>query len=187
MQKLYIKNMVCNRCILVVRNILQGLGAEIAHVSLGEVVLSKELSDDTLKQLSSQLESVGFRIIDDRRMRIIEQIKNCVRDLVHQKDGELRLKLSEYLVQNIHLDYTYLTSVFSESEGTTIEKYLISQKIERVKELLTYDDLSLNEIADKLHYSSAAHLSSQFKKVTGLTPSYFKRFAGIRRIGLDEV
>lgn len=187
MQRLYIKNMVCNRCILVVSNILQDLGAEIAHISLGEVVLTKELSDEKLSQFSEQLEGVGFRIIDDRRMRIIEQIKNCVRNLVHQKDGELKLKLSEYLVQNIHYDYTYLTTIFSESEGTTIEKYLISQKIERVKELLTYDDLSLNEIADKLHYSSAAHLSSQFKKVTGLTPSYFKRFAGSRRTGLDEV
>lgn len=187
MQRIYIKNMVCNRCIMVVLGILRQAGAEIAHVSLGEVVLVKPLADDQLLRLTQELQLVGFDIIDDKRARIVEQVKNCVRELVHQKDGDLKLKLSEYLSQNIHLDYAYMTSIFSESEGTTIEKYAISQKIERVKELLAYDDLSLNEIADKMHYSSAAHLSSQFKKVTGFTPSYYKQLSDKRRKSLDEV
>ncbi|MGL4292764.1 MAG: helix-turn-helix domain-containing protein, partial [Bacteroidales bacterium] len=134
-----------------------------------------------------KLEAVGFEVIDDRRSKIIEMIKNVIRELVHRKEDELKINLSDYLAGMLKLDYSYLTTLFSEVEGTTIEKYHIAQKIERVKELLIYDNLSISEIAYQLNYSSTAHLSSQFKKVTGLTPTFYKNMADKRRISLDKI
>lgn len=187
MQTIYIKNMVCDRCVMVVRDIFARLSIEVAQVVLGEVEVPDTLTAEQVKQLTSQLEAVGFEVIDNRRSKLIEQIKNYIRDLVYRQEGVLKVNLSDYLAAQLHLDYPYLTTLFSEAEGTTIEKYYIAQKIERVKELLVYDDLSLSEIAHRLNYSSTAHLSSQFKKVTGLTPTFYKQLADKRRKPIDKI
>lgn len=187
MQTIYIKNMVCDRCVMVVRDIFARLSIEVARVVLGEVETRETLTAEQVQQLTAQLEAVGFEVIDNRRSKLIELIKNCIRDLVYRKEGSLKVNLSDYLAEHVHLDYSYLTSLFSEAEGTTIEKYFIAQKIERVKELLVYDDLSLSEIAHRLNYSSTAHLSSQFKKVTGLTPTFYKQLSDKRRKPIDKV
>lgn len=185
--KLYIKNMVCNRCIMVVKNELEKLGYEPANVSLGEVELNSELTDTEKQNLDDHLQTFGFELIDDRKSRLIGQIKSLIIELVHQQNNELKSNLSDYLSIKLHHDYTYLSNLFSEVEGTTIEKYFIAQKIEKVKELLVYDELSLSEIAFRLNYSSVAYLSNQFKKVTGLTPSHFRQIKENKRKPLDEV
>ncbi|RQP07654.1 MAG: AraC family transcriptional regulator [Chryseobacterium sp.] len=187
MTTLYIKNMVCNRCILVVRQELDKLGLEVKNIKLGEVILDRELSAKEENALGNALVPLGFEIIDDKKSRMIEQIKNIIIELVHHRDNDNKANLSEILSNKLHHDYNYLSSLFSEVEGTTIEKYFIAQKIERVKELLVYDELSLSEIAFRLNYSSVAYLSNQFKKVTGLTPSHFKQIRADKRKPLDEV
>ncbi|CAM1339528.1 helix-turn-helix domain-containing protein [Tenacibaculum aestuarii] len=184
---LFIKNMVCNRCILVIQNELDKLGIGVKSIKLGEVILEKELTSDEKEHLDEILLDLGFEIIDDKKSRIIEKIKNLIINLVHHQDSETKVNLSELLSNELHHDYNYLSNLFSEVEGTTIEKYFIAQKIEKVKELLVYDELSLSEIAFRLHYSSVAYLSNQFKKVTGLTPSHFKKIRKDRRKPLDEV
>uniref|UniRef100_A0AB33KXD4 HTH araC/xylS-type domain-containing protein n=1 Tax=Tenacibaculum sp. Pbs-1 TaxID=3238748 RepID=A0AB33KXD4_9FLAO len=184
---LTIKNMVCNRCILVIQNELDKLGVGVKSIKLGEVILEKELTSDEKERLDKILLDLGFEIIDDKKNRIIEKIKNLIINLVHHQDSETKINLSELLSNELHHDYNYLSNLFSEVEGTTIEKYFIAQKIEKVKELLVYDELSLSEIAFRLHYSSVAYLSNQFKKVTGLTPSHFKKIRKDRRKPLDEV
>ncbi|WP_435254380.1 helix-turn-helix domain-containing protein [Tenacibaculum sp. A30] len=184
---LFIKNMVCNRCILVIQNELDKLGVGFKSIKLGEVILEKELTSDEKESLDKILLDLGFEIIDDKKSRIIEKIKNLIINLVHHQDSETKINLSELLSNELHHDYNYLSNLFSEVEGTTIEKYFIAQKIEKVKELLVYDELSLSEIAFRLHYSSVAYLSNQFKKVTGLTPSHFKKIRKDRRKPLDEV
>lgn len=185
--KIHIKNMVCNRCIMVVREQLTELGLEPLSVDLGVVVLKKPATKADLVRIKARLEPFGFELIDDKRVRTIEQIKNTIIELVHRQNGLLKVNLSDYLADQLHRDYSYLSHLFSEFEHTTIERYFIAQKIERVKELLVYDELSLNEMADLMNYSSAAHLSAQFKKVTGLTPSYFKKIKEQKRKPLDEV
>jgi YesN/AraC family two-component response regulator len=140
--------------------------------------------DDLVEKL---LESLGFEIIDDKKSRIIEKIKNTIIDLVHHQDNDVKINLSDVLSDKLHHDYNYLSNLFSEVEGTTIEKYFIAQKVEKVKELLVYDELSLSEIANRLNYSSVAYLSNQFKKVTGLTPSHFKQIKEDKRKPLDKV
>lgn len=187
MPTLYIKNMVCNRCIMAVENELVKLGINAAQVSLGEVQLDQSLSSIQLKSFTKAIESLGFELIDDKKSRIIEQIKKAIIQLVHYNNNESKVNISDYLSDLLHLDYNYLSNLFSEVEGTTIEKYYIAQKIEKVKELLVYDELSLSEIADKLNYSSVAYLSNQFKKVTGLSPSHFKQIKAEKRKPLDEV
>jgi len=186
-EKLYIKNMVCNRCIMVVKSELEKLDIQPLSVKLGDVVLSNSIDDKKKEELSQVLESLGFALIDDKRGRLIEQVKNSIIELVHYNDNDLKVNLSDYISEKLHHDYNYISNLFSEIEGTTIEKYFIAQKIEKVKELLVYDELTLNEIAFKLNYSSVAHLSSQFKKVTGLTPSHFKQIKTNKRKPLDEV
>ena len=170
--KLFIKNMVCPRCILVVRDILRQAGIEASSVVLGEAVLPAELTAERRKELDEALRAVGFELIDE---------------LVREKDAALRTNLSDYIADRLHQDYGAVSALFSEIENTTIEQYFIAQKIERVKELLAYGELSLGEIADKLNYSSTAHLSTQFKKVTGLTPSHFRKIGENRRKPLDKV
>lgn len=187
MTKLHIKNMVCNRCIMVVQNELEKLGLHPTYVELGEVMLENELDKAQKDQLEKRLTVLGFELIDDKKSRLIENIKKHIIDLVQVQDGDLKINLSDYLSQKLHHDYNYISSLFSEVEGTTIEKYFIAQKIEKVKELLVYDELSLSEIAYQLNYSSVAHLSNQFKKVTGLTPTHFKNIKDIKRKPLDEV
>lgn len=184
---LYIKNMVCNRCIMVVRNELDRLGYKVINVKLGEATVEGEITPEDKKHIGDVLMPFGFELIDDKKSRIIEKVKNVIIDLVHFHDNKAQTNLSDVLSEALHLDYNYLSNIFSEVEGTTIEKYFIAQKIERVKELLVYDELSLSEIAFRLNYSSVAHLSSQFKKVTGLTPSHFKQVGENKRKPLDEV
>lgn len=179
--------MVCNRCIMVVQNELDKLGLATENIKLGEVQLTNELPPTAREALEKALHPLGFQVIDDRKGRIIEQIKNVIIDLVHHQDHEVKTNLSDLLSDKLHLDYNYLSNLFSEVEDTTIEKYVIAQKIEKVKELLVYNELSLSEIANRLHYSSVAYLSNQFKKVTGLTPSHFKKIGKDKRKPLDEV
>ncbi|MFC4721696.1 helix-turn-helix domain-containing protein [Geojedonia litorea] len=185
--KLHIKNMVCNRCIMVVKSEFEKLGYNPLSVKLGEVKLSKELSSQEKSEIATVIESFGFSIIDDKRSRIIEQIKTLIVELVHQQNNDIKINLSTYLTNHINHDYNYITNLFSEIEGTTIEKYFIAQKIERVKELLVYGELTLSEIAFQLNYSTPSHLSNQFKKITGLTPKHFKNIKSDKRKPLDEV
>jgi len=185
--KLYIKNMVCNRCKMVVKSEFEKLGLEPVSVELGEVEIKDELTDSQKNKVGVAIRELGFDLIDDKKSRIIERIKNIVVELVHENHSDLKTNLSDYLTSHLHHDYHYMSNLFSEVEGTTIEKYYIAQKIEKVKEYLVYDELSLSEIAFRLNYSSVAYLSSQFKRVTGLTPSHFKNIKGIKRTPLDEV
>lgn len=187
MNILFVKNMVCNRCIMVVQDELEKLGMDFTSIKLGEVTLTKELTSDKRNSLENVLVPLGFEVIDDKKSRIIEKIKNTIIDLVHHQDNDSKNNLSDILSKELNHDYNYLSNLFSEVEGTTIEKYFIAQKIEKIKELLVYDELSLSEIADRLNYSSVAYLSNQFKKVTGLTPSHFKQIREDRRKPLDKV
>jgi AraC family transcriptional regulator len=191
MKTLFIKNMVCNRCILVVGQELEKLGLQAEKISLGEVTLKEnELSKEQVEKLDVALIEKGFERIDDRKSRLIESIKNKVIQLVHRPDGQARkLNWSTILSEELHLEYNYLSSLFSSVEGITLEHYIIHQKIERAKELLFYDELNLTQIADQLDYSSIAHLSAQFKKITGMTPSELKksRKAEAGRKALDSI
>lgn len=179
--------MVCNRCIMVVQSELDKNNIAVKNITLGEVTMEKELSLEERKILDKTLTKLGFEIIDDKKSRIIEQIKNVIIEQVHYNDDDAKTNLSDVLVSNLYHDYNYLSNLFSEVEGTTIEKYFIAQKIEKVKELLVYDELTLSEIAFRLNYSSVAYLSNQFKRVTGLTPSHFKQIKDDKRKPLDEV
>ena len=187
MNTLFIKNMVCNRCIMVVQNELDKLGLTVKKIKLGEVTLDKEITPEEKNNLDKVLIPLGFELIDDKKSRIIEKIKNIIIDLVHHQDNDTKSNLSDVLSSQLHHDYNYLSNLFSEVEGITIEKYFIAQKVEKVKELLVYDELSLSEIAFRLNYSSVAYLSNQFKKVTGLTPSYFKQIKEDKRKPLDSL
>lgn len=185
--KLFIKNMVCPRCITSVEQLLNQQAIGYQKLQLGEVDLVETLSPEKTATLDKALKELGFSLIDNRKSRMIEQIKKLIIGLVRNEQEQAQQKLSAILSDALHYDYNYLSNIFSEVEGTTIEKYLIAQKIERVKELLVYDELTLNEIAFQLGYSSTAHLSSQFKKVTGLTPSHFKQVKENKRRSLDEI
>lgn len=184
---LYIKNMVCNRCILVVQQELQKLNIESCKVTLGKVETNAMLPKEKVAELSNNLAALGFELLDNSKQQLIEKIKNIIINEVHHSEEESPYNFSEILSKTLHKDYSYLSSLFSEVEGVTIEKYIIHQKIEKVKELIIYDELNLSEIAYKLGYSSVAHLSNQFKKVTGLTPSHFKQVGQNKRKPLDKV
>lgn len=184
---LYIKNMVCNRCIAAVKQELQRLNLTAASVTLGEVVLQTEPDQEQLNQLKEGLAVLGFELLDNEKKKLIEKIKNIIIEQVHHNHSDGIPNFSSIITEKIHKDYSYLSGLFSDVEGITIEKYIINQKIEKVKELLVYNELSLGQIAFQLGYSSVAHLSAQFKKVTGLTPSYYKTSGGLRRKPLDEV
>lgn len=179
--------MVCQRCIMAVRDILERENITIEDIRLGEVRTREELDTEQLNHLDHQLRKIGFELIDDRKKRIIEKIKTTIVGMVHYSEENQKQNLSAVLAEQLHYDYNYLSSLFSEIEGMTIEKFLIAQKIERVKELLVYDELSLSEIADRLGYSSGAHLSNQFKKVTGLSPSHFRTIRDKKRKPLDQL
>lgn len=185
--KLYIKNMVCSRCKMVVKSELEKLGLHPICIELGEIEIKESNIEKQKEELTVNLQAVGFALMDDKQSKIIEKIKNLIVELVHYQNNDTKLNLSDYLTQNILQDYNTLSHLFSEVEGTTIEKYFINQKIEKVKELLTYDELNLNEIANRLHYSSVSHLSNQFKKVTGFTPTFFKKMKNKSRKQLDDV
>ncbi|MEO8404901.1 MAG: AraC family transcriptional regulator [Chitinophagaceae bacterium] len=185
--KLYIKNMVCIRCKMVVKEELTKLGLFYVDVELGEVEIQGNLSAEQHDQLKASLLKSGLELMDDKKSVLIQKIKNVIVELVHYSEEPPTMKFSEFLSHKLNHDYTYLANLFSEVQGTTIEKFFIAHKIERVKELLVYDELNLTEIAYKMHYSSVAHLSTQFKKVTGLTPSHFKQLREKRRSMLDDV
>lgn len=185
--KVYLKNMVCNRCKMVVWSEFEQLGLHPLSVELGEVELEREPTVEERSKLEARLAELGFEWIDDRKSRLIERVKTLVVELVHYTDQELTVNLSDHLTQHLAFDYKYLSNLFSEVEGTTIEKFYIAQRIERVKELLVYDELSLSQIADAMGYSSVAYLSTQFKKVTGLTPSYFKSLRDAKRRSIDQL
>lgn len=190
MTTLYIKNMVCNRCKMAVHQELERLGIHPEKVSLGEVTLMEDnLSTDILKQFDTALLSLGFERIGDRKARLIEGIKNKVIQMIHYPNGvERKFNWSTVLLDEMHYEYNYLSTLFSAVEGITLEQYIIRQKIEKAKELLFYDELNLSEIANKLGYSSVAHLSGQFKKVTGFTPSQLKKSREIdQRKSLDNI
>jgi AraC family transcriptional regulator len=187
MEKLYIKNMVCGRCIKVVRQELQKLGIGYNAIQLGEVELSEELNNDKKEKLKQALLENGFEMIDDNKTKIIENIKTLIIKSIYESTKPEQINYSDYLSESIGKPYSVLSSLFSSVENTTIEKFIISQKIERVKELLVYGELTLSEIAFMLGYSSSQHLSNQFKKITGFTPSYFKELKKQKRQFIDKI
>lgn len=186
--KIYIKYMVSLRCKLVVKSALDQLGLQYGVVELGEVQINESITGAQRSQLQAILAKSGLELMDDKRAMLIERIKNIVVEMVHYSDEGPRVNFSDYLSEKMEYDYTYLSDLFSHAKGITIEQYIIAHKIERVKELLLYDELNVTEISYKLNYSSVAHLSHQFKKVTGLTPTYFKRLKMHKsRIALEDV
>lgn len=185
--KLHIKYMVSLRCKMVVKEALQELGLNYILIDLGVVELIEEIKPDQYKQLKVLLSHAGLELLDDKKSVLIEKIKNLIIEMVHYTDELPEVNYSEFISEKLGYDYTYLANVFSEVKGTTIQHFIIMHKIERVKELLLYEELNLTEIAFKMHYSSVAHLSSQFKKVTGLTPTFFKKLKDKRRKMLEDV
>jgi len=179
--------MVCIRCKMVVKTELAKLGLHFTLVELGEVEILENISTEQHDQFKVALLKSGLELMDDKKSVLIQRIKNVIIELAHYSEEPLQIKFSEYLSQKLNHDYTYLANLFSEVQGTTIEQFYISHKIERVKELLVYDELNLTEIAYLMHYSSVSHLSNQFKKVTGLTPSHFKALKDKRRNMLENL
>ena len=182
--KLYIKNMVCIRCKMIVKQQLNKLSARYISVELGEVEIAENFTAPQLIEFRTALVKFGLELLDDKKSILIEKIKKMIVELVHYADEPAKVNFSDYLSEKLNHDYTYMANLFSEVVGINIEHYIIMHKIERVKELLVYDELTLTEISYKLHYSSVAHLSNQFKKITGLTPSHFKKFRETRLMGL---
>lgn len=186
--ELHIKNMVCNRCIKVVNEELTKLGFTIRSIELGKVVLDSTIDEKGFDSIKHSLKGNGFELLSDKKSKIISKIKTEIIKAVHYGDGiRKNINFSDYLSRQVGNDYSYISNLFSSTEGITIEKYLILQKIERTKELLIYDELSLSEIAIQMDYSSVQYLSNQFKKITGLTPTHFKKIQKNRRVGLDKV
>ena len=186
--KIYIKYMVSRRCKILVQDELLKLGLHYGAVELGEVEVKGPVTAAQRDQLKAALLKSGLELMDDKRAILIEKIKNIIVQIVHYTDEGLKTKNSDFISEKLDLDYTYLANLFSETTGITIEHYIIAQKIERVKELLLYDELTLTQIANDLGYSSVSHLSNQFKKATGLTPTYFKQIKQYkRRLALEDV
>jgi len=185
--KLYIKNMVSNRCKMIVKSELEEFGLHFIIVDLGEVEIMENITMEQRNLLNLNLEKSGLGLLEDKKRVLIEKIKNIIVDLVYYAEEQPKINLSDYLSGKLNYDYTYLANLFSESQSTTIEHFFLDHKIERVKELLVYDEISLTEIAYKLHYSSVAHLSNQFKKMTGLTPSGYKNLKLKKRRSPENV
>lgn len=179
--------MVCNRCKIVVSNVFKTAGIATKSVELGEVELGQPPSSIKMAKLSKELTAWGFEIIDDKRVQTIEKIKNLIVSLVHHSQEDNKTNLSVFITAHIFQDYNTLSNLFSEVAGTTIEKYFIAQKIEKVKELLVYNETTLSQIADELGYSSVAYLSNQFKKITGLSPSHFKALKKKKRKNIEDL
>lgn len=185
--KLYIKYMVSIRCKMMVKEELKKLGLHYVTVDLGEVDILEAITQEQREQLKIALLKSGLEVMDDKNAMLIEKIKNVIVEMIHYTDELPKVNFSDFLSEKLDYNYTYLANLFSETEGRTIEHFIILNKIERVKELIIYDELNLTEIAWKLHYSSVAHLSNQFKKITGLTPSFFKTLKHKKRITLENV
>lgn len=185
--KVFIKNMVSERCKKLVKNELMKLHLVFTSVDLGVADITGVITNDEQSSLNKQLELSGLGVIIDKKSILVEKIKTAIVQLVHYSDGELKTNFSIYLSEKLGYDYTYMANMFSATEGTTMEKFMIAHKIERVKELLRYGELTLTQIANKLHYSSVSHLSNQFKKNTGYTPSFFKKGNEKDRTNLENV
>lgn len=188
LKKLFVKNMVCNRCIMAVESELKKLDLKPVSVTLGEVVIESEPDAVTLEKLNQNLQSIGFALIDDRKSQLVEQMKTEIIRYIHfDKEIDGYINFSEHLSRTLRLEYSYLSNLFSSVVGTTIEKYIILQRIEKVKELLVYDELTLSEIAWQTGYSSVQHLSNQFKKIIGMSPMAYKKMQEYNRKTLDQV
>lgn len=179
--------MVSNRCKMAVKEVLKNLGLHFMVVDLGEVEIMEDISPEQRAQLKADLLLSGLELLEDRKGILIERIKNAVVEMVHYSDENLKMNFSDYLSEKLHYDYTYLANLFSEVQGSTIGQFIIAHKIERIKELIIYGELNISEIAWKMNYSSVAHLSHQFKKATGLTPTHFKQLKDKRRSPIEEV
>jgi AraC-like DNA-binding protein len=179
--------MVSNRCKIAVKEELKQLGLHFIMVDLGEVEIMENITSEQREQVKIALLNSGFELMDDRRAELIEKIKNVIIEMVHHTGEIIKINFSDLLSEKLNLDYTYLSNLFSEVQGTTIEQFVISHKIERIKELIIYDELNITEIAWKMNYSSVGHLSNQFKKMTGLSPSHFKQLKDKRRIPIEEI
>lgn len=185
--KLYIKYMVSLRCKALVKEELVKLGLHYVIVDLGMIEILEDITDDQRMRLKANLLASGLELMDDKRSILIERIKIVIIEMIHYSEELPKVNYSDYISEKLGLDYTYLSNIFSEVKGTTIQQYIIFHKIERVKELLLYDELNLTEISYKLHYSSVAHLSNQFKKVTGLSPTFFKQLKEKRKGNLEDL
>ncbi|MEL1239497.1 AraC family transcriptional regulator [Flavobacterium flavipallidum] len=185
--KIYIKNMVCGRCEMVVKSLFESMNISVLSVKLGEVEIDASLNESEKQQLSEQLKALGFELLDDKISKTIERIKNLIVTLVHHQNEQLKMNLSSYIADDLKQDYSVLSNMFSENEGITIEHYFISQKIEKVKELMNYNELSLSEIAFQLNYTDVAHLSNQFKKITGMSPTAYKQSQENSRREIDKL
>jgi AraC family transcriptional regulator len=185
---LHIKNMVCDRCLMAVQQTLELHGLEIKHINLGSVEIEPELDENQLVELSGSLSLLGFELIDKEKDKLVEQIKSIIIETVHHSHAaKVNINFSELISSRLHKDYSYLSRLFSDHENKTIEKFIIHQKVEKVKELLEYGELNLNEIAWEMGYSSSAHLSTQFKSVTGESPSIYKTKSKLTRKALDKL
>ncbi|HEY1021312.1 MAG TPA: helix-turn-helix domain-containing protein [Flavisolibacter sp.] len=185
--KLLIKNMVSLRCKMIVRSELEKMQLHVTVVELGEVEIAGELTSRQQQELKAVLAKFGFELMGDKKSILIEKIKTIVVEMIHYSEETPLLNFSVYLSEKLDYEYNYLSNLFSEVKGTTIEHFIIAHKIERAKELLIYNELTLTQIAEKLHYSNVAHLSNQFKKVTGLTPTFFKNMKHKRMLGLENL
>jgi len=172
---------------MAVKEVLKELGLHFIVVDLGEVEIMESITTEQRERIRIALHSSGLELMDDKKAVLIEKIKNTIVEMVHYTDEIIKTNFSDYLSEKLHYDYTYMANLFSEVQGTTIEQFIISHKIERVKELILYDEYNLTEIAYRMNYSSVAHLSNQFKKVTGLTPTHFKQLKVKRRSPIEEV
>ena len=179
--------MVSNRCKMVVKEALKNLGLHFVMVDLGEVEIMESITAQQRDTLKDTLFNAGLELMDDKRSILIEKIKNTIIEIVHHSEEMMKVSFSVYLSEKLHHDYTYMANLFSEFQGTTIEQFIILHKVEKIKELLIYGELNITEIAYKMNYSSNAHLSSQFKKVTGLTPSHFKQLKEKRRRPIEDI
>lgn len=179
--------MVSNRCKMVVKEELKKLGFHFIFVDLGEIEIMEDLTARQLDQLRTALLDSGLELMDDKRAILIEKIKTVIIEMVHDSNDLIKINHSDYISEKLKMDYTYLSNIFSEVKGTTIQQYIITHKIEKVKELIMYGELNLTEIAYQLNYSSVAHLSNQFKKITGLSPSHFKQLKDKRRSPIEEI
>ena len=184
---LFIKNMVCGRCIKAVKSDLETLGYNVNSISLGEAVIEEDILQNGYFRLKEVLENDGFELLEDKRAKVIEQIKIAIINRIHYDNISEKINFSEYLEKSLNLEYNYLSSLFSSTENITIEHYIISQKIERAKELLKYGELTLGEIAYQLGYKSVQHLSNQFKQITGFTASRFRNLTDNKRKPLDDI
>ncbi len=185
--KLYIKYMVSFRCKMMVKEELKKLGLQYVVVDLGIIEILEDITTEQRKQLKENLLNSGLELLDDKKSILIEKIKNIIIEMIHYTDELPLVNYSDYISKKADYNYTYLANIFSEVKGITIQQFIIIHKIERVKELLIYDELNLTEIAYRLHYSSVAHLSNQFKKVTGLTPTFYKKLKEKRKMNLEDL